>query len=163
MPHAKSVSVVAVVVLAVLVLAGASPASAAQISIFSGSSPVFAPVFVADAKGFFKNEGLDVTVRPFTSGAEATEGFRAGAAEFLVASDVPLLYLLVGSDTAMLAQFSANSDMLLIVGPKDLPGPQALKGKKIGLVTKSASEYLLNKYLRRANLRLADVERVHLA
>jgi ABC-type nitrate/sulfonate/bicarbonate transport system substrate-binding protein len=141
----------------------ATAADAERIRIFAGSSPVFAPVFIADQQGFFAKEGLDVTVRPFTSGAEATEGFRAGAAEFLVASDVPLLYLLVGGDTAMLAQFSANSDMLLIVGPKDLPGPQALKGKKIGLVTKSASEYLLNKYLRLANLRLADVERVHLA
>src|SRR5918996_2862876 len=147
---------------AALSLAAPEPAAAA-INVFSGSSPVFAPVFIADTQGFFTQEGLDVTVRPFTSGAEATEGFRAGAAEFLVASDVPLLYLLVGGDTAMLAQFSANPDMLLIVGPKDMPGPQALKGKKIGLVTKSASEYLLNKYLRRANLRLADVERVHLA
>jgi ABC-type nitrate/sulfonate/bicarbonate transport system substrate-binding protein len=139
------------------------PAQAEKIRIFAGSSPVFAPVFIADQQGFFAKEGLDVTVRPFTSGAEATEGFRAGAAEFLVASDVPLLYLLVGGDTAMLAQFSANTDMLLIVGPKELSSPQALKGKKIGLVTKSASEYLLNNYLRRANLTLADVERIHLA
>jgi ABC-type nitrate/sulfonate/bicarbonate transport system substrate-binding protein len=141
----------------------ATAAEADKIRIFAGSSPVFAPVFIADQQGFFAKEGLDVTVRPFTSGAEATEGFRAGAAEFLVASDVPLLYLLAGGDTAMLAQFSANSDMLLIVGPKDFSGPRALKGKKIGLVTKSASEYLLNNYLRRANLTLADVDRVHLA
>jgi NitT/TauT family transport system substrate-binding protein len=150
-------------VAALVVCLSVAAAQAEKIRIFAGSSPVFAPVFIADQQGFFAKEGLDVTVRPFTSGAEATEGFRAGAAEFLVASDVPLLYLLVGGDTAMLAQFSANPDMLLIVGPKELSGPQALKGKKIGLVTKSASEYLLNNYLRRANLTLADVERVHLA
>jgi ABC-type nitrate/sulfonate/bicarbonate transport system substrate-binding protein len=148
---------------ALVVSLSVTTAQAEKIRIFAGSSPVFAPVFVADVQGFFAKEGLDVTVRPFTSGAEATEGFRAGAAEFLVASDVPLLYLLVGGDTAMLAQFSANPDMLLIVGPKELSGPQALKGKKVGLVTKSASEYLLNNYLRRAKLTLADVERVHLA
>jgi NitT/TauT family transport system substrate-binding protein len=150
-------------VAALVVCLSVVAAQAEKIRIFAGSSPVFAPVFIADQQGFFAKEGLDVTVRPFTSGAEATEGFRAGAAEFLVASDVPLLYLLVGGDTAMLAQFSANPDMLLIVGPKELSGPQALKRKKIGLVTKSASEYLLNNYLRRANLTLADVERVHLA
>jgi ABC-type nitrate/sulfonate/bicarbonate transport system substrate-binding protein len=150
-------------VAALVVCLSVAAAQAEKIRIFAGSSPVFAPVFIADQQGFFAKEGLDVTVRPFTSGAEATEGFRAGAAEFLVASDVPLLYLLVGGDTAMLAQFSANPDMLLIVGPKELSGPQALKGKKIGLVTKSASEYLLNNYLRRANLTLAEVERVHLA
>src|SRR5687768_13224628 len=119
-------------------------ALAQKIRIFAGSSPIFAPAFIADQKGFFKAEGLDVLVRPFTSGAEATEGFRSGAADFLVASDVPLLYLLVGGDTVMLAQFSANPDMLVIVGPKGSTNAADLKGKKIGLVTKSASEYLLN-------------------
>lgn len=138
-------------------------ALAQKIRIFAGSSPVFAPVFIADQKGFFKSEGLDVLVRPFTSGAEATEGFRSGAADFLVASDVPLLYLLAGGDTVMLAQFSANPDMLVIVGPKGAANAADLKGKKIGLVTKSASEYLLNNYLKRAGLGVADVERVHLA
>ncbi len=152
-----------IVFAALLVGLAVSAAQADKIRIFAGSSPVFAPVFIADQQGFFAQQGLDVTVRPFTSGAEATEGFRAGAAEFLVASDVPLLYLLVGGDTEMLAQFSANSDMLLIVGPKEISGPETLKGKKVGLVTKSASEYLLNNYLRRANLSLADIERVHLA
>lgn len=137
--------------------------AAEKVRIFAGSSPVFGPVFVADQRGHFKQEGLDATVRPFTSGAEATEGFRAGSAEFLVACDVPLLYLLVGGDVAMLAQFSANADMLLIIGPKGLTGPQELKGKKVGLVTKSASEYLLNNYLKRGGLTLADVQRVHLA
>ena len=118
---------------------------------------MFAPAFIADQKGFFKDEGLDVTVRPFSSGAEATEGFRSGAADFLVASDVPLLYLLAGGDTVMVAQFSANPDMLVIVGPKGATSPADLKGKKIGLVTKSASEYLLSNYLKRAGLTVADV------
>lgn len=75
---------------------------------------------------------------------------------------MPLIYLLVGGDTAMLAQFSANPDMLLIIGPKGM-SPADLKGKKIGLVTKSASEFLLNNYLKRAGLKLGDVERVNLA
>ena len=142
---------------------GDSLAEAAQINIFSGSSPVFAPVFIADARGFFKEEKLDVSVRPFTSGAEATEGFRSGAAQFLVASDVPMLYLLPGGDVVLLAQFSANEDMLLIMGDKAVKSPSDLKGKKIGLVRKSASEYLLHNYLKRGNLTLEDVRLVNLA
>jgi ABC-type nitrate/sulfonate/bicarbonate transport system substrate-binding protein len=146
-----------------IMLLGSDAVFAQKIRIFAGSSPVFAPVFIADQKGYFKKEGLDVLVRPFTSGAEATEGFRSGAADFLVASDVPLIYLLTGGDTVMLAQFSANQDMLVIVGPKGAAAPSDLKGKKIGLVTKSASEYLLNNYLKRAGLGVSHVERVHLA
>lgn len=146
-----------------LCLGGTALARAETIRIFSGSSPIFAPVFIADQQGYFKEEGLDVSVRPFTSGAEATEGFRTGAAEFLVAADVPLIYLLTGKDTVMIGQFSSNPDMLLIMGPKGASKPEDLKGKKIGLVTKSASEYLLNEYLSTAGLKLSDVERVHLA
>lgn len=145
-----------------LALAVPGAALAQKVRIFAGSSPVFGPVFVAETQGFYKEEGLDATVRAFASGAEATEGFRSGSAEFLIAGDVPLIYLLTGADTVMLAQFSANSDMLVIVGPKGLD-PKSLKGKKIGLATKSASEYLLNKYLERAGLGLQDVTRVGLA
>jgi len=143
--------------------AASLPAAARTIRIVAGSSPVFAPVFVADKQGFFKEQGLDVTVRPFTSGAEATEGFRSGAADFLVASDVPLLYLLSGGDSVMLGQFSANPDMLVVMGPGEMRDAAFLKGKRIALVTKSSSEYLLNNYLTSAGLSLADVRTVNLA
>lgn len=156
-------SIATLVLCIVAALGWSASAQAQKLNIFAGSSPVFAPVFVADQQGFFKAEGLDVTVRPFSSGAEATEGFRSGAAEFLVASDVPLLYLLAGGDAVMLAQFSANPDMLLIIGPTGMAGPADMKGKKVGLVTKSSSEYLLFKYLQRAGMTLADVDRVNLA
>lgn len=136
---------------------------AEPLHIFAGSSPIFAPVFVADQKGFFKAEGLDVTVRPFASGAEATEGFRFGAAEFLVAADVPLIYLLAGGDTVMLAQFSQNPDMLLMIGPTGMPDASALKGKRVGIASKSAAEYMLNNYLKRAGMSFSDIERVDLA
>jgi NitT/TauT family transport system substrate-binding protein len=153
----------AAAVVGMFVLLWGGSASAADVNIFSGSSPVFAPLFVADAKGFFKAQGLDVSVRPFTSGADATEGFRAGAAQMLVACDVPLLYLVAGGDTTVLARFSANPEMLLVMGRKAISGPADLRGKKVGLVRKSASEYLLHLYLRKAGLSLADVELVHLA
>jgi NitT/TauT family transport system substrate-binding protein len=163
MRHFTFTPVLTIGLLTATLLTAAAPVMAAPIHIFSGSSPVFAPVFVADMKGFFRTEGIDVSVRTFTSGAEATEGFRAGAAQFLVASDTPLLYLLPGGDVLILAQFSQNQDMLLIVGDKSVRRPEDLKGKKIGLVRKSASEYLLRNYLRRGGVALDDVKLVHLA
>ncbi|HXH82510.1 MAG TPA: NrtA/SsuA/CpmA family ABC transporter substrate-binding protein [Candidatus Tectomicrobia bacterium] len=162
MRDSRRLSIAVATVAAVLALGATSQASA-TINLFSGSSPVFAPVFVADTQGFFKQEGVEVKVRPFTSGAEATEGFRAGAGQFLAACDVPSLYLLAGGDAVLLAQFSANPDMLLMVASKAITGPGDLKGKRIGLVRKSASEYLLNSYLKRAGLTLEDVKPVHLA
>jgi ABC-type nitrate/sulfonate/bicarbonate transport system substrate-binding protein len=141
----------------------ATTAAAQTVRIFSGSSPAFSPLFIADQQGFFKKEGLDVVIRPFPSGAEATEGFRSGAADLLVAADVPLLYLLSGGDAALVAPISAARDYLVIVGPKGAEAPTAFKGKRVGLVTKSSSEYLLDLFLKQSGLGLQDVERVHLS
>lgn len=142
---------------------GAGTAAAQQkIAIFTGTSPIFGPVFVADAKGFFKEEGIDVTVKAFTSGADASEGFRSGGAQFLVASDVPLIYQLVGGDAVLLGQFSQNHDMLVMIGDKSIKSAADLKGKKVGLVRKSGSEYMLKQYLQTAKLGLEDVEMVNL-
>jgi NitT/TauT family transport system substrate-binding protein len=154
---------IAAAALGALSLGGASPASAQQnIAIFTGTSPIFGPVFVADAKGYFKEEGINVTVKAFTSGADASEGFRSGGAQFLVASDVPLIYQLVGGDAVLLGQFSQNDDMLVMMGNKAVQSPTELKGKKIGLVRKSGSEYMLKRYLEKANLSLNDVEMVNI-
>lgn len=149
--------------LCVISVIGITPAGAQQnIAIFTGTSPIFGPVFVADAKGFFKEEGINVTVKAFTSGADASEGFRSGGAQFLVASDVPLIYQMVGGDAVMLGQFSQNDDMLVMMGNKAVNSPTELKGKKVGLVRKSGSEYMLKRYLEKANLTLNDVEMVNI-
>ncbi|CAN7373589.1 ABC transporter substrate-binding protein [Aminobacter ciceronei] len=138
-------------------------ASAEPVRIFAGSSPTFAPVFVADQQGYFKEEGLEAVVRPFPSGAEAIEGFRSGAADFLVAADVPLSYLLTGGDVVMVAQFSQSSHFMVVVGPKEKMEAADIKGKKIGLVSKSAGEYMLSRFLDSKGLTLNDVERINLA
>lgn len=150
--------------LGLLVFGPSNPASAQQkISIFTGVSAVFSPVFIADIKGFFKDEKLDVNVKSFTSGADATEGFRSGGAQFLIASDVPLLYQLAGGDAVMLAQFSLNTGMLVMMGKDTVANVAEMKGKKIGLVRRSGSEYMLHMYLQTGGLTLKDVEMVHLA
>lgn len=150
--------------LAAALFASANPAVAQQkISIFTGVSAIFAPVYIAEIKGYFKEEKIDATVKAFTSGADATEGFRSGGAQFLIASDVPLIYQLAGGDATLLAQFSLNTGMLIMVGKEPVAKVGDLKGKKVGLVRRSGSEYMLQAYLKTGGLTLKDVEMVHLA
>ena len=150
--------------LALILGLGVGPALAQQkISIFTGVSAIFSPVYIADIKGFFSDEKLDVTVKSFTSGADATEGFRSGGAQFLIAADVPLIYQLAGGDALLLAQFSLNTGMLVMMGKNTVTNVAEMKGKKIGLVRRSGSEYMLHMYLKSGSLTLSDVEMVHLA
>lgn len=140
-----------------------SPAQAAKINVFSGVSPVFAPAFIADFKGYFKEEGLDVTLRTFQSGAAASEAFRTGGAQFLVTCDQPMLMIASGGDSVIVTQFSENDHMLIVVGHKDMKGPADLKDKKVGLFRKSSSEYMLGEYMKSGGLSVGDIEMVHLA
>jgi ABC-type nitrate/sulfonate/bicarbonate transport system substrate-binding protein len=49
-----------------------------------------------------------------------------------------------------------------MMGNKAVKSPTELKGKKIGLVRKSGSEYMLKRYLEKANMTLNDVEMVNI-
>lgn len=153
----------ALIAAAGMALAAVSSSAATKINIFSGVSPVFAPPFVAHVKGYFEEEGLDVTVKTFQAGAAASEAFRSGGAQFLVTCDQPMIMMAAGGDAVIVTQFSDNNHMVFVMGPKDVTGPADFKGKKIGLFRKSASEFMLDKYMQSGGLSVDDVEMVHLA
>ena len=74
-----------------LVIASTSGLSnaAEKIKIFSGTDEHWVPLQVAKAKGYFAAQGLDAEVTVFTTGAAATEAFRAGRGDFISAGDLP--------------------------------------------------------------------------
>ena len=154
-------SLVASVGMAVAVIA--APAQAEKINVFSGVSPVFAPPFVADINGYFKDAGLDVTVRTFQAGAAATEAFRSGGAQYLVTCDQPMLIMAATGEAKIVAQFSQTERMVYMLGHKSVKSAADLKGKKIGVFRKSASEFMLEQYLKSGGLTTSDIEMVHLA
>ena len=144
-------------------LAAVSSSAGTKINVFSGVSPVFAPPFVASVNGYFKEEGLDVTVRTFQAGAAAAEAYRSGGAQFIVMCDQPMIMMGAADDSVIITQFSDNDHLMIVIGPKDIMGPADFKGKKIGLFKKSTAQYLLGEYMKSGGLSVDDVEMVHLA
>lgn len=55
------------------------------------TSPAMALVMVAQDKGFFQAQGLDVELKEFTAGKFALEAFLAGSLDFAISGDVPPL------------------------------------------------------------------------
>src|SRR4029453_10177573 len=68
------------------------------ITAFSGPFPHFAPLFIADAKGFFKKHGVNATVRLFDSGGAASAAFRGGRADFLAGCGFSTIRFFEGGD-----------------------------------------------------------------
>lgn len=152
------------VVLTVLVILFPSIATgehSTSLTVFSGTAPIFASVFVADAKGFFKRHGVDVRVRIFDTGATALTAFKAGRAEFLAGCDFAQTSLLQIQDVVFLSPI-ARDDTQTISGGPGIHRVADLKGKKVGLRLKSTAEFVLVRALKRANLGIKDVELVNL-
>jgi NitT/TauT family transport system substrate-binding protein len=163
--------------IAALLLTGGTAALAAdpipvRVAIVNASSDV--GFFIADKKGYFKQEGLDVSFVPFDSGAKMVAPLGAGQLDVGGGSPSAGLYNAVarGIDIKIVADKGSTPpgygyQPLLV--RKDLVDSgrykslKDLKGMKIaGSATGSASTSTLNEALKKAGLKYSDVERVFL-
>jgi len=142
-----------------------SPASAAdpKVQIFSGTDEHWVQFQVAKAKGFFKDEGLDAEVTVFTTGATATEAFRAGRGDFISAGDLPSAAMWKTGNVVGLAPLSSDTDIFGIVGKKEINAPSDLRGRKVATRVGSTGEFLLYRYLATGGLSPSDIAIVDLA
>jgi ABC-type nitrate/sulfonate/bicarbonate transport system substrate-binding protein len=142
-----------------------SPASAAdpKVQIFSGTDEHWVQFQVAKAKGFFKDEGLDAEVTVFTTGATATEAFRAGRGDFISAGDLPSAAMWKTGNVVGLAPLSSDTDIFGIVGKKEINAPGDLRGRKVATRVGSTGEFLLYRHLATGGLGPSDVAIVDLA
>jgi ABC-type nitrate/sulfonate/bicarbonate transport system substrate-binding protein len=137
-------------------------AQSQAITILTGGDAAYTPLFVAGDKGYFKNEGVDVSIRMFPSGTDAMLAFRAVGAPFVAAGDVPSLVLWEGDDVVGIAPFYATPDNLLGVVRADIKNAADLKGKKIATRKGSTAEYFLTTYLTKNGVNPADVNIINL-
>ncbi len=168
----KSVLALAASLLFVNGAAHAAAPVAVRIGLANASSDV--GFFIADKKGYFKQEGLDVTFFPFDSGAKMVAPLGNGQLEVGAGSPSAGLYNAIarGIDIKIVADKGSTPpgygyQPLLV--RKDLVDSgryktlKDLKGMKIaGSAVGSASTSTLNEALKTAGLKPADVERVFL-
>jgi len=133
-----------------------------SVTAFSGPFPHFAPLFIADAKGFFKKHGVNATVRLFDSGGAASAAFRGGRADFLSGCDFPTISLLQVEDAIVLAPIEHDTDSIMISAREGIGALKDLKGKKVGVPLRSTSEFFTFRALKDVGLGPKDVEIVNL-
>jgi NitT/TauT family transport system substrate-binding protein len=160
-----------------LALAGGASMAAAPVTVRVGLANASSDVgfFIADKKGYFKQEGLDVKFLNFDSGAKMVAPLGNGQLEVGAGSPSAGLYNAIarGIDIKIVADKGSTPpgygyQPLLV--RKDLVDSgryktlKDLKGMKIaGSAQGSASTSTLNEALKKAGLKYDDVERVFLA
>jgi len=147
----------------VLLSAGAAAHAADKVRIFSGSDEHWVPLQVAKAQNYFGAQGVDAEITVFTTGAAATEAFRAGRGDFISAGDLPSAAMWQSGNVIGLAPMSFDTEIFGIVGKKDISSPQDMKGRKVATRIGSTGEFLLYRYLSSGGVSRSDVNIVDLA
>jgi ABC-type nitrate/sulfonate/bicarbonate transport system substrate-binding protein len=139
----------------------AQPKSLEKVSVFIGTTPHFGNIVVGAEKGFFEKEGLPVQVTNFASGSTAVDAFRAGQGNLVVAGDLPSLRLWKQGGIGLCAQANYG-ELSIIVAKKSINKPADLRGKKVGILIGSTSEYFAKLYLASGGVDYKEIDVINL-
>lgn len=122
------------------------------------------PLFIAERKGYFDAEGLDVSFKWFPFGVPALESVLEGEAEVATVGETPLVFAaLHGRPYAVIANYlSSDVHGVIARADRNIRKVADLRGKRVGVSTGTTAHYMLHVLLSDQGLVDADVELVPL-
>jgi NitT/TauT family transport system substrate-binding protein len=120
---------------------------------------------VAKAKGYFLQEGLEVTPRLHPYGKLALEDVLAGKAEFATVAETPVMFAIMkGEKISIIATIQNYSTGNAVIARKErgVLTPGDLRGKRIAATLGTASDFFLDAILTAHGISRKDVEVVNL-
>ena len=111
----------------------------------------YLPLSIAESLGYFKAEGLDVTISDFAGGSRALQAVVGGSADVVSGAFEHTLNMQVkGQRLRAFALQGRAPQIVLGVNPKTMPNFKSvaeLKGKKIGVTAPGSSTHVLLEYV----------------
>ena len=122
----------------------------------------YLPLTIAESLGYFKAEGLDLTIADFAGGSRALQAVVGGSADVVSGAFEHTVNMQhKGQRLRAFALQGKAPQIVLGVSPKTMAGyktPADLKGKKIGVTAPgSSTNVMVNFFLAKAGLKPSDV------
>ncbi len=122
----------------------------------------YLPLTIAEQRGYFKAEGLDVTIVDFAGGARALQALVGGSADVVSGAFEHTVNMQAKGQRLRAFVLQGRAPQIVLgVNPKTMPGFKTvadLKGKKIGVTAPgSSTNVMLNFILAKAGLKPSDV------
>ena len=143
-----------------------TPENVYKIVVGAEMVPHAAPVWVAEKRGYFRDEGLRVEIREFDSGRTALRTMLSSeGVDIATAAQTPVVansfqrndYAIIGNMV-----YADNDTKILARRDREIRQPADLKSKTVGITGGSSGHFFLGLFLAHHGLRMADVATVDL-
>jgi NitT/TauT family transport system substrate-binding protein len=143
---------------------GAAPGRALEkVRLAQNQSPISGVSIIADRRGFFTKNGLDVEVFNFTTGKQCLDTVLGGGADIATTAEAPTTAAAMsGQKIAFLARTEYSYIKTLTAAAAQIRKPADLKGKRIAFTAGTGGEVYTMVLLKAAGLSKDDVTLVNL-
>lgn len=169
----KRLSLVAIVVVLIVLVIGGSVVylglnkPAALESVTVGNVPVesFALLYVAENQGFFADNGLDLTIKDYSTGATAVNALINGEVDVGGSSDYVVTVYAFQKENISIITSCAESEFFELICRNDrgIANVSDLNGKTIGTARNIVAEFYLGLFLESYGMSIQNITLVNLA
>ena len=112
-------------------------------------------IWMADAKGFYKEEGLNVEFKQFPTGVNALSAFAAGQGDIALSGELPALLNWVNGkgDYRLLTVLERDFKGFVVVAQSTIKNASDLKGKTIATRVGTTGSWFVSEYLQKNHAR----------
>ena len=149
-PAASRRTTVALAFAALAWLAPAAAGAADALRIAASRAPVSLPLYVAQQRGFFADEQLEVAIIDCVGGTRCLRQLLDDKADLATTSEMPVvLQAFAQADVAIVATMVHASDNLKLIARKasGVTTSEQLDGRKVGVIAGTSAQYLLETHL----------------
>ena len=134
---------------AMLVSGAASAQEMKKLTVFIGPVPAYDGIWMADTKGFYKAEGLDITFRDFPSGTTALQTFITGQGDIVFNGDLPGVrhWITAKKDYRLITITERNAASYVAAARKEIAKPADLKDKVVATRVGSTGSWFVAEFL----------------
>jgi NitT/TauT family transport system substrate-binding protein len=128
---------------------GQSQQAPLKMTLFGQPSVNNDAIWMALEKGFYQQEGLDLTYRLFPSGTTAFQAFQTGQGDIVMTGDLPSVqyFFRVKGDYRTIAVIERDAKGYVAVVRQEITKPQDLVGKTVATRVGSTGSWFISEYL----------------
>jgi ABC-type nitrate/sulfonate/bicarbonate transport system substrate-binding protein len=133
-----------------------------KVTVGAEASLLTAAIWVAESKGYFEREGLEVTIKEFESGRASFRAMLDGEGiDISTVAPTPIMFSsFKRNDFAIFATFVYSYDDVKVIARNDkgIATAADLKGKKVGTPAGTTGQFFLNAFLTDNGIPAKEVE-----